>query len=392
MTLEVTQEQVTRYEVCQAALEGRMTNTEAAAALHLSVRQVQRLKRRVEAEGLAGMVHGNQGREPPNKTPPALRERVIDLADTEYEGFNYSHLADMLALEKGIVLSDETLRRWLAPLDPDRPMRRVRKHRRRRPRKPRAGELLFLDGSPHPWFGPDHPDTCLLLASDDATGDPLRGKFQPAEDRDGCFEVCFHVFRQHGLPAGFYLDRASQFKTTRHGGQHVAQGPETDETHFQRAMRELGIGVIFAHSPQARGRAERLNGSFQNRLVAELHRAGITDCDAATDYVNRVFIPRYQKRFGRPPRDPVAAWRPRPAGVNLKTVLCAKYTRTVANDNTLRFQGRIYQLTPPKNCYHLFRAKVEVQQWFDGSVHVCHPTHGMLRAKPLDAHGKEVAG
>lgn len=385
MEVTLTVAQVQRYEVVLAAIEGRMTNAEAASALGRSIRQVQRLKRQVEASGVRGVVHGNQGREPPNKTAPAIRESVIELAIGELAEYNYAHLADTLAEERGITLSDETLRNWLRPLGHGPPVRRGKKHRRRRKRKAREGEMLFLDGSPHHWFGDDLAETCLLLSSDDATGDPFRGKFIPAENRDGCFEVCYHVFRKHGLPASFYLDMGSQFKTTRHGGQHVPQRIEQEDTQFQRAMRELHVGIVFAHSPQARGRGERLNGSFQGRLVAELKRAAITDCDAATQYVNEKFIPRYARTFGREPADPQPAWRPVPAGMNLRHVLCAKYTRTVANDNTIQFEGQSYQLTPPKACYHLFRAKVEVQQWFDGSIHVWHPKHGMIRAKLIPA-------
>lgn len=393
MEVTLTMAQVQRYEVVRAALEGRMTNAEAASALGRSIRQVQRLKRQVEAFGVRGVVHGNQGREPANKTPDAIRNSVIELAMGELAEYNYAHLAETLAEEHRIRLSDETLRNWLRPLGHGAPVRRAKKHRRRRKRKAREGEMLFLDGSPHHWFGPEHPEACLLLSSDDATGNPLRGKFVPAENRDGYFEVCYHLFRKHGLPASFYLDMGSQFKTTRHGGQHVAQRTQQEDTQFQRAMHELGVGILFAHSPQARGRGERLNGSFQGRLVAELKRAGITDCDAATEYVNKKFIPRYAKTFGREPADPQPAWRPVPAGMNLKHVLCAKYTRTVANDNTIQFKARSYQLTPPKACYHLFRAKVEVQQWFDGSIHVWHPKHGMIRHKviPSDRPQSEAA-
>jgi transposase len=392
MEVTLTVAQVQRHDIIRGAIDRRITNTEAAAALRLSIRQVQRLKRRVEASGPVGVLHGNQGRDPPNKTPEEVRSKAIDLAMGEYADYNYCHLAETLSRDHGIHLSDETLRVWLRPLGHGPPKRRAKKHRRRRKRKERAGEMLFLDGSPHHWFGEDHRRVCLLLASDDATGDPLRGKFVPAENRDGCFEVCYHVFRKHGLPAGFYIDQASQFKTTRKGGQHVPQRIEQDDTHFQRAMKELRIGITFAKSPQARGRAERLNGSFQGRLVAELKHAGITDCDAATKYVNDTFIPRYVKSFSRQPADPQPAWRPVPRGLNLKQVLCAKDTRTVANDNTIQFKGDRYQLTPPSSCYHLFRAKVEVQQWFDGCIHVWYPEHGMIRSELIPSeHAKPEA-
>jgi len=382
--VRLTVSQSIRYATVQRALDGGLTNAEAARALGLSVRQVQRLKRQVEARGPQGVVHGNTGRDPPNKTPAALQAKVVALATGRYAGCSFAHLADLLVEDHGIVLSDETLRRWLRPLGHGRPVRRAKAHRRRRKRRARFGELLFLDGSPHRWFGPDHPPCCLLLASDDATGRPLWGKFQPTEDRDGCFEVCYHVFRKHGLPGGFYLDRASQFTTTRHGGLHVRQGPDTEPTHFEKAMASLGIALTFANSPQARGRAERLNGAFQDRLVQELALHGITDPAEATRYLNQRFIPRYARRFGRASADPTPAWRPLPEGLDLRAELCAKHTRTVANDNTVQFHGTTWQLHPPRGRWHLVRAKIEVQERFDGTVRFHHPDYGFLRATRLE--------
>ena len=157
--VKLTLNQVQRYETCKALLEGRLTTDEAALALGLSPRQVQRLKRRLVANGPRGLIHGNTARPPANKTPDQLKQQVLDLATTTYAHVNFSHLADLLAEEHAIFLSDETLRRWLRPLGHGRPPRRG-KHRRRRTRRSREGELLFLDGSPHPWFGPRHPPCC----------------------------------------------------------------------------------------------------------------------------------------------------------------------------------------------------------------------------------------
>jgi len=239
----LTMAEVQRYETIRAAVEGRLTGEEAAKALGLSRRQVERLKAKVRAEGTAGVRHGNAGRGPWNKTPDGLRRRLIDLATGEYAAYNFSHLADTLAEDRDLHRSDETLRQWLRPLGHGRPMRRAKVHRLRRRRKDHEGEWLFLDGSPHPWFGPDYDPVCLLLSTDDATGKPLWGKFQPHEDRDGCFEVCYHVFRTFGLNGLWYLDRASQFKTTRHGGLHVAQRLQQDDTPFQQAMQRLAVGA-----------------------------------------------------------------------------------------------------------------------------------------------------
>jgi hypothetical protein len=378
----LTLKQIQRYETCKAILERRITVKAGATALRLSERQLYRIKRRVRVQGPRGVVHGNAGREPSNKTPQRIRERVIRLATSEYKGFNFSHFADMLEEEHGIELSDETLRLWLRPLGHGRPVRRAKVHRRRRKRRARYGEMLFLDGSPHQWFGEDYPECCLLLSSDDATGRPLWGKFQREEDRDGCFEVSYHLMKNYGVPLSFYLDTASQFKTTRHGGVHQRQGVDVQDTQFQRAMKELGVELIFSHSPQARGRGERLNGSFQDRLVAELRYKGIKDFSSATRYLNRVFIPRYSKRFAHAPAEPKAAWRPTPA-VDLKGILCARCTRTVANDNTVSLEGIRYQLYPPRRCYHLVRAKVEVQQRFDDSVHFFHPRYGEIKGRAI---------
>ena len=379
--------EMTRYETCKVVLEGRMTVLEAAAALELSERQVYRIKKRVAAEGFAGVFHKNKGREPHNKTKKEVREKVIELAMTEYAAFNFSHLADMLEEEHKIKRSDETLRRWLRPLGHGGRIRRGKTHHRHRERKSQEGSMLFLDGSPHPWFGPDEPDCCLLLASDDATGKPLWGKFQPAEDRDGCFDVCYHVFRRYGLPASFYLDRASQFTTTRHGGVHVSQS-DLEDTQFERAMRELGIAILFANSPQARGRGERLNGSFQNRLVAELAHKGIKTYLEATNYLNKVFIPRYAKEFEELPANPTPSWRSVPMGLDLRTVLCAKHTRTVARDYTVQFDGKCYQLYPKSDFPYLPGKRIEVQEHFDGTIHFYYSSHGRIRAVLI--HVKEA--
>lgn len=369
--------QVGRYQTMNALLEGRLHNAQAAQALRLSVRQVQRLKQRVRVQGARGVVHGNVGRAPHNQTPQRIKERVIQLATQDYAHFNFSHLADQLSEAHHLSFSDEILRRWLRPLGHGRPLRRGKPHRRRRERRPREGELLFLDGSPHRWFGDGHPRVCLLLCSDDATGKPLYGKFQPQEDRDGCFEVCYHVMNQYGLPGGFYLDRASQFTTTRHEGVRARQS-DLELTHFESAMQALSVALLFAHSPQARGRAERLNGSFQDRLLAELQLHHLTDCHTATRYLNSSFIPRYAKRFAQLPTDPHPAWRPLPKDLDLRHLLCAKFLRAIAQDNTVMFQSDLYQLIPPRRLY-----RVQAQCWFDGSVHFWHSAYGFLKAKRL---------
>ena len=369
------------HQVVQTAIDGHITNAQAAGALSLSVRQVQRLKAKVRRDGPVGIRHGNLDKPPHNRLPAARRRRILDLARITYANYNFSHMADALAEDEGILVSDETLRRLLRPLGHGGKLRRIKVHRRRRQPRTKEGELLFLDGSPHPWFGPAYGPVCLLLSTDDATGKPLWGKFQPQEDRDGCMEVCYRTFLKHGLPLAYYLDRGSQFITTDHLA--AAEGRKVPPTAFQIAMKSLHIDLIFANSPQARGRGERINGSFQNRLVAELVRFGIHECKRATTYLNQVFIPRYCKRFGRPAGDPAAAWRPVDPALNLPAILCAKHQRVVSNDNTVSFAGTLYQIQPPVGRHHLVHAKIQVQQRFDGSVHLVHPKYGELVARRI---------
>jgi transposase len=378
-TLSVAQSQ--RHQVIQTAINGHVTNQQAAGALGLSVRQVQRLKGKVRRDGPAGVRHGNQGRQPHNKLPEAQRQKILDLAATTYANYNFSHMADALPEDEGIVISDETLRRLLRPAGHGGKVRRIKVHRRRRPPRGKEGELLFLDGSPHRWFGDQHDPVCLLLSTDDATSKPIWGKFQPQEDRDGCMEVCYRTFLKHGLPLGYYLDRGSQFIQTDHLA--TSQGRKIPPTAFQIAMKTLNIDLIFANSPQARGRGERINGSFQNRLVAELVRFGIHDCKRATRYLNDVFIPRYCHRFGRLAADPIPAWRPVDPLLHLPSILCAKHTRVVSNDNTVGFGGVLYQIEPPPGRHHVVHAKIEVQQRFDGSIHLVHPRLGELSMKKV---------
>ena len=367
-------EEVRRYGVISAANEGRMTKGEAAAILGLSVRQVQRIKGRVKRDGPSGVRHGNRDRPSCRAFPSELKERVIALANEKYFDFNFSHLSEMLSEQEGIKVNRETLRQWLRPEGFGGKVRKQRRHRKRRKRSEKEGHMLFLDGSPHQWFGEEK--TTLLLSTDDSTGKPLYGVFQKEENLDGCFQVCREVFTRFGRPTVFYLDRASQFKTTR------LKSDPVEPTQFQRAMSELGIRLIFAYSPQARGRGERINRTFRDRLVAELRLKKITTSEEATEYLNRVFIPQYTRFFGVAPEDPEPAWRPLP-GMDTRNILCRRYEAKVNYDNTISVEGQAIQLFPTKTRLSFAKASVTVNRWLDGSWHVFHHTAGDIPCTPI---------
>jgi transposase len=369
-------EDARRYGVIEALQEGKMSNSEAVAALGLSKRQVQRMKKKVAQNGAPGLVHGNRGR-PSSRVLP-WKDRVISLVKEKYDDFNFSHLSETLEEEEHLSVSRETLRLWLRPLGYGGKIRKQPRHRKRRTRSEREGQMLFLDGSPHRWFGEER--FTLLLATDDATGKPLYGLFQKEEDLKGCFMATGAVFAQYGLPVCFYLDRASQFTTTRHGGLHVSQN-DTEPTQFERAMGELGVRLIFADSPQARGRGERINQTFQDRLVSELRLRRVAAAEDATRYLNEIFIPKYGKRFGVEPADTTPAWRQTIA--ELPNILCTRYQRKVNNENTVSVKGQIIQLLPTKTRRHFVKASVTVNYWTDGSWHVFHKNYGEIPCEPI---------
>lgn len=371
----LTMKELNRYSIIQSLIERNMTNNQAAANLSLSKRQIIRLKKKVKEQGVKGVIHGNKGRQPAHAFSSEFKKHIIELAEIRYFDFNFSHMAEMLLDHEDIRVNRETLRQWLRPYGFGSKVRKVKMHRKRRKRSPKEGYMLFLDGSPHCWFGNEL--STLILATDDATGKPLWGCFQPQEDLNGCFAVCQKVFEKYGLPVCFYLDKASQFTTTRHGGLHVVQS-DKKPTHFERAMAELGIGLIFANSPQARGRGERINGVFQDRLVAELRLNRIKSVQQATVYLNEVFIPSYIKRFGQTPEDPVPAWRALPESMNILNILCRRFQRTVKNDNTISVNGTQLQLLPTRSRLHFAKAKVRVNLWVDGTWHVFHPRKGEI--------------
>ena len=373
-----------RYSVIQQTVRAALSSTVAARMLGISPRQVFRIKANVRKHGADGIRHGNCGHTPANAKPQRLRQQIINLYRKECFDFNFAHFTETLADEFAIRLSRETTRCWLRTEGLGPKQHHSHHHRRHRERKARFGTMLFLDGSPHPWLGPDLPPLTLILCTDDATGRPLYGIFLPQETLAGCFEALYHVFRRYGLPESLYLDKASQFTTTRHGGTHRFQRDD-QPTYFEIAMQTLAVQLIFANSPQARGRGERINGSFQGRLAAELRRAGVRTAAAATDYLNRVFIPKYASRFGVKPRDPVSAFRRLPPGIDLRTTLCAHHRRNVDNDNTVTLRGTRYQLLPTRRTVRIVATDVDLQEWFDGTVHVFHPKTGEvdLRKVPI---------
>jgi transposase len=282
-TISMTARDQQRTYVLTRLVAGDLAFEEAVALLGLSSRQVWRLKAGFLREGPGALVHGNRGRASPRRTGDELRARVVELARTRYDGANDSHLAELLAEREGIELGRVTVRRILRSAGVPSPRRRrPPRHRSRRDRMPQAGLLLQLDGSRHDWLEDRGPVITLVGLIDDATGLVPAATFRDEEDAAGYFEILRTTFRRHGLPAAVYRDRHGAFEhAERELPAELRLADTRAPTQVGRALGELGIRSIAARSPQAKGRIERLWGTFQDRLVTELRLAGAVDREAA---------------------------------------------------------------------------------------------------------------
>ena len=338
------------------------------------------------------------GRRAPNATPESLRSEVLRLARSRYSGTNHTHLSELLREREGIEVGRTTLRRILTSAALKSPRhRRPPRHRVRRQRMPREGMLIQVDGSHHRWLGDHGPPFALLLAVDDATGIVVNAMFCEQENTRDYFLLMRGLIQRHGIPIALYTDRHSVFKNVPGSGRAGAP------TQFSRAMDELGIQMVFALSPQAKGRVERTAGTFQDRLVTELRLAGATTIEEA-NAVLKEFLDRFNARFGVAARHPETAYRPLGPGACLDTVLCFRHSRRVARDNTVKYRWRTLQLLPGTERRSYAGAVVDVLEGQDGHLAVRYqgeiipsqeapPRPGLLRSfNGSSSHGPPAHG
>lgn len=361
-----------RLDAVERIAGGRLTNREAAEVLGLSARQVQRLRRAVERRGKAGVLHGNAGREPSNRVGEELRARIVELRRKQYDGFNDQHFTEKLGAVEGVTVSRATVQRLLraAGIGPPR-KRRAPKHRRRRARKPQAGLMILWDGSRHDWLEGRGPMLCLMGAVDDATGELLPGAhFVEQECAAGYLRVLQAIAAEKGLPWSAYMDRHGSLKRNdEHWTLDEQLRGAQEPTQVGRALETLEIEVIYALSPQAKGRVERLWGTLQDRLVSELRLAGASTAEQANAVLNRV-RPEHNRRFAISPADITPAWRTVRRGTDLDRVCSFFYEATVLNDNTVRLAGGVIDIPPGPGKRSYAGAHIEVRQLLDASWRV----------------------
>ncbi|MDM8000523.1 MAG: ISNCY family transposase [Dehalococcoidia bacterium] len=350
----------------------RMTAVEASRSLGLSERQVRRLLAAYRQEGAAAVVHGNRGRTPTNALTPDVRQTILDLAQTTYVGFNQTHFTEKLHTNHRLSVSRATVQRVLDGAGVASPRHHRRpQHRSRRERRPCPGMLLQVDGSHHDWLEGRGPYLTLLAGIDDATGEVPAATFRDEEDAHGYMLVLRSIVQSHGIPLAIYSDRHSIFVHTESADETIEEqlAGQRSSTQVGRILEELGIQLILALSPQAKGRVERLWGTFQDRLVSELRLAKASTREEANAVLATV-LPQHNERFARPPKEITSCYRAVPASLNLATVFSFQYERTVANDNTVRFGSDVIQIPANRERSSYARVRSRICVGLDGSITV----------------------
>jgi hypothetical protein len=356
---------------------------EASGVLSLSDRQLRRLRKKVREHGTDGVVHGNTGRPPPNRLGDTTRARIVRLARKKYVGFNDHHLTEKLVELEQLDVSRQSVQRILRAAGLRAVQRRrPPKHRRRRDRKAQAGLMVLWDGSRHDWLEGRGPMLCLMGAIDDATGELLPGAhFVEQECAAGYLRVLEAIVREKGIPHSAYMDQHSALKRNDdHWSLAEELRGEQDPPQVRRALDALAIEPIYALSPQAKGRVERLWKTLQDRLTSELRLAKATTSAQANAVLER-YRADHNRRFMLAPRDATPAWRPVRA-IDLRRVCSFCYTATVLNDNTVRLHGLVIDIAPGPRGRSYARARVEVRQYLDGSWGVYFADHVIATAPP----------
>jgi hypothetical protein len=358
-----------KIDVAYQVIHGQLAMNQAALLLQKSYRQTRRIVAKIKAKGILGAKHGNFGKTPVNKTLDETKRVVLDLLRDRYFDFNLTHFREKLKTDHALSVPKETLRRWAHAeglVKRAKKSRRRGKTHKRRARLPQAGMMLQLDGSTHAWLGERGPEACLIGAIDDATSHCPYAEFFPAEDTLSVLSTLKSIVERVGVPEVLYVDQAGHFG--KHYNRKVYVEWEKHLTHVERAMEELGCRVLFAQSPQAKGRIERMWNTFQDRLIPEMRLQEIKRIPRANDYLLEHFIPEFNKKFSVAPAHKKSAFKPVPAPWKdrLDWVFCIREYRKVGLGETISWKGRTY-LVGNDYGLSLKRAQIEIRTRLDGT-------------------------
>lgn len=372
----LTAKEKEKANILRSAIMGRITNAKAAKQLGLSVRQVQRVKARIRKDGQNAVVHKLKGKPSNARLPEEEKTKAIATIKQKYNDFKPTFATEKLSENHDIHISRETTRLWMIEADiwKIHKQKKTGEYRSWRPRKEYFGELVQFDGSYHLWFENRFVDklgnpieACLLVSIDDATGEITKAAFMANEGVHAVFIFWKEYVQSIGKPLNVYLDKFSTYKIN-----HKAAVDNKDLlTQFERAMKDLDIHLIPAHSPQAKGRIERLFDTLQDRLVKELRLAGINTPDAGNRFLKEVFLPKFNDKFAvTPAKDGNVHKSLTDADKkNLNRIFSVQSTRIINNDFTIQFKNNWYQLAETQTTTVRAKEKVTVEEWLDGTLH-----------------------
>jgi hypothetical protein len=357
-----------RNVVMDQVSQGKMDLWEASETLKISYRQSKRVWKRYCEEGVVGLIHRSRGCVSGHAYPESFKAQVLDLYEARYRGFGPTLAAEVLLEEDGITVHPETLRLWLKAVGFWTGYRLKRSYRKRRVRRERFGELVQIDGSDHAWFGEEYARSCLLNMVDDATGTTL-SRFDTGETTQVLLETLKRWIERYGIPLAVYVDLKSLYISPKRLSS-VTEGQLAEDTWsvFEKVCKKLGIQIIRAYSPQAKGRVERNHGVYQDRLVKMLALKGIRTIAGANAYLEGGFITKLNQKFAVAPASKEDAHRKAAPYGDLDNMLCWEYTRQVKGDWTVQFKNQHYQLI--KSGGQVIRPKqiIFVRRHLDGCI------------------------
>ncbi len=374
--LRMKPREIKRLHLIHQALEQKISQKQAAEIAELSARQMRRLMKRVETEGDRGILHRRRGMPSNRRMADKTKQEVLKLFEKYYADYGPTLASEQFQQRHQIQVHPETLRLWLRQARLPYKQRKARPHRQWRPRRSCFGEMVQLDGSHHAWLEERGPKLVLMGYIDDATS-TVEARFYDHEGTLPALDSFRRWVRRYGIPCSVYLDKHTTYRSPQTPTvEEQLEGREQSQSQFQRAMSELGVEVIHAHSPAAKGRIERLFQTLQDRLVKELRLAKASTLEEANQFLES-YLPLHNQRFGVEAAQPADLHRRAPPRLDLDTVLCVKTPRRLNADSTVQHEGQVYLVEE-----RIKAQTVMVHQHLDGSIHLrCHDRG--LRYRPV---------
>ena len=371
MEIKMGMKEAKRLEIVVQVKSGTISGKEGARRLGVTERQMRRIRKRHETEGAAGLISQRKGRPARNRIGEAVRQAVSRLIEGQYQGYGPTLAQEKLEERHALKVSVESLRQLMMRAGQWKAKRgkNIVQHPLRQ-RRARYGELIQIDGSPHHWFGEEKPSCTLLVLIDDATGNLMQLLFAPSESTHSYMRALCGYIEQHGIPIALYSDRHSVFRVNGKAANKESGKEGESETQLGAALRVLGIELICANSPQAKGRVERANQTLQDRLVKELRWQGITTMEQGNAALP-AFMADHNHRFGREPRemdDGHVLYLG--SGEKLKDILSVQDTRRLSKNLTCSVEGRLLQVVTSGSGRGMRGAKVQIHWHFDGRLEV----------------------